>query len=309
MADTLNKMDEVELYAIASRDIDKAKAFADEFKVQKSYGSYEDLVKDEVVELVYIATPHSHHYEHGKLCLENKKHVLCEKAFTANSEQAKLLTLLAKEENLLLAEAIWPRYMPSRSIIDEVIKSGIIGDVTLLTANLGYVIYQNERIQNLDLAGGALLDITIYPINFMLMHLGKDISKINAVTAKSETGVDTINNITVFYKNGAVATLSSNVYSVTDRRGMIYGTKGYIEVTNVNNPELVEVFDNNRELVARHEIPKQISGYEYEVKAAIEAIKQGKIQCEAMPHEESIFMMEFMDEVRKQWGIKFPFEN
>ena len=147
MATTINGMKEATNYAVASRNLDKAKGFVKEFGIEKAYGSYEEMFQDPQVELVYVATPHSHHCEHVKLCLNHGKHVLCEKSFSANKEEAIEMINLAKEKNLLLTEAIWTRYMPSRKILDDVISSGIIGEVSMLTANLGYVINDIKRLQ------------------------------------------------------------------------------------------------------------------------------------------------------------------
>ena len=149
MANTLNGMkqngEDVELYAVAARDAERAASFAKEHGFTKSFGSYEEMLSDAALELIYIATPHSHHYEHVKLCLEHGKHVLCEKAFTANAKQAEEILAMAEQKKLLLTEAIWTRYMPSRKMLDDVVASGVIGKITSLSANLGYVIHTVPR--------------------------------------------------------------------------------------------------------------------------------------------------------------------
>ena len=159
MATTLQPLKDVTCYAVAARDLKRAQIFADKFGFQKAYGSYKDMLEDPDVELVYIATPHSHHYEHIRMCLNHDKHVLCEKAFTANARQAEEVLKLAESKGLLLTEAIWTRYMPMRQTINEVIKSGIIGKPTSLSANLGYPIEHVERMVKPELCGGALLDL------------------------------------------------------------------------------------------------------------------------------------------------------
>ena len=169
MAKTVAEMKGVEVYAVAARDLERARVFAQKYEVKKAYGSYEEMLADDEVELVYIATPHSHHYLHAKMCLEAGKHVLCEKAFTVNAEQAQKLFDLAKEKKLLITEAIWTRYMPSRKMINDIIESGVIGEVTAVTANLSYTVSHVERIRKPELAGGALLDVGVYPINFASM--------------------------------------------------------------------------------------------------------------------------------------------
>lgn len=308
MAETVNGMEEAQCYAVAARDLGRAQKFAEEFGVEKAYGSYEEMLQDPQVELVYIATPHSHHYEHVKLCLEHGKHVLCEKAFTANAAQAEEILKMAEEKGILLTEAIWTRYMPMRKTIDEVVASGIIGKITSLSASLGYVIEQNERIHAPELAGGALLDLTVYPLNFASMVFGDDIVKVDASCVKIDTGVDGQDNVMLTYRDGKMATLYTTIHAQTDRRGMINGSLGYIEIENINNYESMKVYDLDRKVIASYEAPKQITGYEYEVRAAIRAIREGKTECEEMPHAETIKMMKLMDRIRADFGIVYPFE-
>ena len=309
MAATVAGMQEVTSYAVAARDKTRAAAFEAEFGFQKSYGSYEEMVRDPEVDLVYIATPHSLHYEQVKLCLNHGKHVLCEKAFTQNAEQAQEILDLAKEKKLLLTEAIWTRYMPMRETLDDVVKSGIIGTITSLTANLGYALGHVERLQEPSLAGGALLDLGVYPINFALMVFGTEIDKIVSSAVLTEKGVDARNSITICYRDGKTANLYSDMMAVTDRRGIIFGDKGWIEVENINNCEGIKVYNKNYERIASYETPKQITGYEYEVEACIEALKKGALECPQMPHSETMRVMKIMDQLRKEWGVVYPGEK
>ena len=235
MAETLNRMKGVKLYAVASREKVKADVFAGKHGVKKAYGSYEELVKDNKVELIYIATPHSEHYENARLCLENNKPVLCEKSFTANAAQAEELFKLAREKHVFITEAIWTRYMPMLKTIREVIGSGVIGDPKTLTANLGYVIDKVERILSPALAGGALLDVGVYPINFAMMIFGNDIEKVRSSCTYTDTGVDRQNTVTLQYGDGKYAVLNSSMESLSDRKGIIYGTKGFAIVENITD--------------------------------------------------------------------------
>lgn len=308
MAETINNMEDAANYAVASRDYERAEAFAKEFGFAKAYGSYEEMLSDKEVDLVYVATPHSHHYEHVKLCLNYGKHVLCEKAFAINAKQAEEMFALAKERGLLLTEAIWTRYMPMRKTLDEVIASGIIGDISMLTANLGYVISHKPRLVDPALAGGALLDVGIYPINFALMALGNDIESITSTAVLTDKGVDAQNSITLVYRDGKMAVLNSSMLSLSDRLGVINGSKGFIVVENINNCEKIRVYDLNRKELTCYEAPKQISGYEYEVRACIRAINEGKLECEEMPQAETISVMKLMDGLRKEWGVIYPGE-
>lgn len=306
---TLQRMENMECYAIASRTLDRAQQAAQEYGYEKAYGSYEELVKDSEVELVYIATPHSRHYDDMKLCIEHKKPVLCEKAFTMNAKQAKEIKELAAKQGVFVAEAIWTRYMPSRKMIQDVLASGMIGNATTLTANLSYVICQNYRIIAPELAGGALLDVGVYGVNFATMHFGEDIERIESSVQFTETGVDGRESITIFYKDGRMAVLTHGIYARSDRKGIFYGDKGYIVVENINNPQSISVYDTEDKLVKYMEVPEQISGYEYQFDECAERIQAGKIESESMPLEDSIFVMEVMDKLRSDWGLVYPQEK
>lgn len=306
--DTCSKLEDAEAYAVASRSLEKAENFAREHNIPKAYGSYQELVKDPLVDLVYIATPHSHHYEHMKLCIENGKPVLCEKAFTMNAGQAREILKLAAEKKLYVAEAIWTRYMPSRKIIDEVVASGIVGKITSLTANLSYAISKKERLIRPELAGGALLDVGIYPVNFALMHFGKDFDRVECSAQLTDTGVDGFNSITIYYKDGRTALLSSGLYSRSDRKGIFWGEKGYIVVENINNPNSIKVFDSQDVLIKTISIPQQITGYEYEIMEAASQINSGKTESLSMPLSETLFVMDFLDGIRKHCGVRYPGE-
>lgn len=308
MARTITKMRGVDAYAVASREYGKAKAFADAYGFAKAYGSYEEMLCDPQVELVYVATPHSHHGEHMKQCLEHGKHVLCEKAFTVNAAQAREVFTLAENRKLLVTEAMWTRYMPMRKVLDDVVASGVIGKATSLTANLGYPISHVERLINPALAGGALLDLGVYPINFALMVFGSDIREITSTVVKAETGVDAVDSITFTYADGRMAVLHSNMFAATDRKGMIFGDKGYIEVLNINNCEGIHVYDAQHKRIRTYETPEQITGYEYEVDSCRKALANGELECVEMPHVETLRVLHLMDSLRESWGIRYPME-
>lgn len=308
MAATVNGMNGVTLGAVASRSMEKAKAFAEEFSAEKYYDSYEALAADSDIDLIYVATPHSHHYEHALLCLNAGRNVLCEKAFTANYKQASELIGLAESKGLYIGEAIWTRYLPMRFKLDEIIASGVIGEISSLTANLGYSIAHVERLVKPELAGGALLDLGVYTINFALMAFGTDIKEIKSSCVKNEYGVDTHNTIIIEYNNGRTAILHSNMNANTDLKGIIYGSNGRIEFENVNNCEGINVYLNDG-TVTRYDTPPQITGFEYQVEASLEAIRQGSTECGQMPHSEILRVMKIMDDLRKEWGIIYPFEE
>lgn len=301
--------EEIEPYAVGARELSRAEAFAKEQGFEKAYGSYEELVSDPQVDLVYVATPHSHHYEHVRLAVEHGKNVLCEKAFTMNAAQAEELFALAGEKNVLLTEAIWPRYMPSRQMILDLIGSGVIGNVTSLSANLGYPLTHVERMTKPELCGGALLDLGVYPINFACMAFEGEISSVSSSCVKWETGVDAQNSMTLNFADGRMAVLYSSFLVQSDRLGVINGDKGYMEVQNINNPEEIRIFDLNRTCIRTIPVPEQINGYEYEVLACKEALENGWTECPQMPHAETVRMMKLMDSMRQSWGVVYPMEQ
>ena len=314
MAATLRGMRErgepVSLYAVASRDLARAQAFAAQEGFARAYGSYEEMLRDPAVSLVYIATPHSHHLEHMKLAIAHGKHVLCEKAFTANAAQAEEAIALGRARGVLVAEAIWTRYMPSRTILRGLIDGGAIGEPQLLTASLYYPIEQVPRIRLPELAGGALLDVGVYPLNFASMMFGDDFVRMDSSVQLMDTGVDRQESITLHYADGRMALLSAGSTCRGDRRCLISGTKGYLTVDNVNNPTHIELFHAEDGFAAPEIIPlpEQITGYEYEVRSCLRAIEAGAAECPEMPHEETLRIMRILDTLRAQWGVKYPFE-
>lgn len=308
MAHTLRDMEGVEPYAVASRNQENAEGFACEWGFTRAYGSYEDLADDPEVQLIYIATPHSHHFEQARMCLEKGKPVLCEKAFTANAEQAETLIRLSKEKQVFLTEAIWTRYMLFSETLRELVDGGTIGRVMMLTANIGYPIAEKERIAKPELCGGALLDIGVYPINFARMLFGSEITGITSACVKGETGVDLQSSITFVYRNHRMAVLQMTAFCANDRQGVISGDKGYIIVDNINNPQLAVVYSVNHEEVARYTCPPQITGFEYQVQASIDAIREGKIETPCMPHAETLHIMQMLDDLRSEWGVRYPMD-
>ena len=309
MAGTVKKMKNVKCHGVASRSEERAQEFADEFGIKVAYTSYEEMLLDDKLDLIYIATPHSEHYANMKLCIENGKNVLCEKAFTANASQAEEILALAKEKNVFVTEAMWVRYMPMLTTIKGILNSGIIGDPTMLTANLGYLVSDKKRLTDPALAGGTLLDLGVYTLNFAAMMFGKDIEKVDSSCTFTDTGVDASESITLTYKDGRMAVLNATMNGVGDRRGVIYGSKGHIAIENINNFASVTVYDVNYKSVKSVKAPKQITGYEYEVYSCMEAIEKGEKECWEMPHAETLRIMQQMDELRAQWGIVFPFER
>ena len=213
----------------------------------------------------------------------------------------------AAEKKVFITEAIWTRYQPMREIISQVVNSGIIGEPRMLTANLGYEIMGKERIVEPALAGGALLDVGIYPLNFAEMVFGAP-DQVHAVGVLSDKGVDLQDSMTLTWKDGKMAVLNAGANCVSDRLGVIYGTRGFAVVENINNPQSITVYDAQYQQAGQHPCPAQLTGYEYEVVEAARCIEAGALECPSMPHQDTVHMMELMDEIRHQMGVRYPFE-
>lgn len=308
MAEALSPLDEAEVLAIASRSLEKARQFADERGISRAYGSYEELVEDPDVDLVYVATPHSHHYPHARLALEHGKPVLVEKAFTANAREAEALLTLARERHLFITEAIWTRYMPLSMKVKEIMDSGIIGEPRILTATLCYEMEQKERIIRPDLCGGALLDLGVYVLNFARMYFGTDIVRTVTNCHLGPSGMDMMESISLSFRDGRMANLQAGCLTLNDRQGIISGKEGYIRIDNVNCPERIEVW-RNYELVEVYERPEgMVNGYEYQVLECKRCLEAGLTESPMMPHEETLSIMQQMDTLRKDWGVKYPMD-
>lgn len=308
MAHTVNITEEAELYAAASRSLDKAQTFAKEFSAERAYGSYEALANDPDVDLVYIATPHAFHADNALLCLEHGKHILAEKPLAANKAQAEAVFGKAKEKRLFAGEAMWARFQPIQRTLEEIVGSGAIGEVTCVTANTGGAMTKVPRLVQPELAGGALLDVGIYPLNFASMIIKERVKKITSAAVLTDKGVDGQNAFIITYESGKMAILGSSMLSEMDSRGVVYGTEGRIEADFVINISTLTLITNDgkRKTFTR---PPQETGFEYELLSAINAIRDGSCESPEMPHAETLRMLEIMDSLRAEWGVRYPFEK
>ena len=309
IADTLNELDAFETYAIASRNAERAAAFSKEHQVKKFYGSYEELVQDPDVELIYIATPHSNHAELAKLCLNAGKPVLVEKAFSYDAKSTEEVLKLSEEKGIFCGEAMWIRFMPMYRLMTEYIQKGAIGHVTNITCSLGYYLLKDKRVTSPELAGGALLDLGVYPLNLISRFYGPDSPMVGSTCAKLDTGVDAQETLQFAYKGGRCANAFVTLMYQPDNNAKIYGDRGYIEIDNINCPETFRIYTSNHNLVLETKKPeRQTTGYEFEFIAARDAIIQGRTECPEMPHSETLRIMQICDSLRQTWQIKFPME-
>ena len=221
---------EIRLRAVAARDAGRAAAFATRFGFETSFGSYEALASDPDTDLVYVATPNTFHAPHSRLCLEGGRHVLCEKPFTANTREAEEVLALARSRGLFCGEAMWLRFLPASHAIDEVVRSGRIGEPRLIEASFGVPVAHKERIREPALGGGALLDLGIYPIAFALMHFGADYADVTGRATLLPTGVDDQAAFSLGWADGRIAALACSATAAGGAGGRIVGTAGSIEV-------------------------------------------------------------------------------
>ena len=305
---TLNGLEHCEAYAIASRSKEKADAFAEKWKMRKAYGSYSELIADPDVDLVYVATPHSHHYDVTREALLAGKPCLVEKAFMANHRQAKDIVELAREQKVFLAEAIWTRYQPVVAMMRQLIASRI-GTPRLVTATLGYSMGDKPRIMRADLCGGALLDLGVYALNFVRMFFDADIVSLTSQCVKSQTGMDLTNAMTLVLSDGVLCNLQSSAACVGDNIGVIAGTEGNLLIDNINNPQKITVNGPDRTYIETIHVPQQITGYEYQFIACRQALIDGLLEPCEMPLEETLYIMALMDGLRKEWGVKYPMDE
>ena len=329
-----NKGMGVECYAVASRSLQKAEDFAKEYGFKKSYGSYEELAADASIDLIYIATPHSHHHEFAKLCIEHGRNILVEKAFTANAKLAAEVISMAHDKGVFLCEAMWTRFLPTLETIRGWICDGRIGKVETIEADFSMNLSHIERLRNPSLAGGALLDLGIYSLTFADLFLGEretpdgktvrnEITSMDCKCVKFETGVDATDWINLTFENGQKAYLKTSMVCPTHNEGVIYGTAGQIRVQNLNDMVKLELCDSAGNVVETVEPPRLCNCYEYEVLACKEAIENpaqfrheicdgsaGAVvwECPQMTHAKTMEFMTLMDKIRESFGVSFPFE-
>ena len=306
---TLSGMDNCEALVVGSRSQEKAVAFASKWGIAKAHGSYRELIDDPDVDLVYVGTPHSHHFDVTKEALLAGKPCLVEKAFMANYRQAKEIVDLAHDRKVFLAEAIWTRYQPVVGMVRQLMKDGRIGIPWLLTATLGYSMGEKPRIMRPDLCGGALLDLGVYALNFVRMFFPADIVSMESQCVKSDTGMDLTNAISMVLSDGMLCNLQSSAACVGDNIGVIAGTEGNLIIDNINNPQQITVNGPDRTYIETIHVPKQITGYEYQFVACRQALIDGLLEPREMPHAETLYVMQLMDGLRRKWGVHYPMDE
>ena len=305
----LSVLPEADLVAVGSRTQEPADRFGARFNVPRRHGSYEALANDPEVDVVYIGTPHPMHKNNSLLCLEAGKAVLCEKPFTINAAEAENVIKLARSKNLFLMEAMWTRYIPLIVKVREMINEGVIGELQLLTADLGFRAEYDpqHRLFNPDLGGGALLDIGVYPISFASMLFGPP-DRIIGLAQFGKTGVDEQMSVILGYDGGQLATCYATFRTDSPIEAIIMGTKGRIRVhTPMFKPTTLTLSIRGRdEEVVK--LPLAGNGYNYQAVEVMNCLRAGQLESEIMPLDETLQIMRTMDEIRAQWGLKYPME-
>ena len=297
------------LFRSGSRTKESAAKFAEEHGVSRAYGSYDELMQDSDVDAIYIATPHPFHKENVLACLRAGKAVLCEKPFTMNSKELEEIIQFARDKKLFLMEAMWTRFLPPIVKVREWIDSGKIGEVLLVKADFGYrAPWDPEwRLLNPALGGGALLDIGIYPVSFASMIFGTNPEKIMSTAHIGETGVDEQFSIIMSYPSGKTATLNGSFRVELTNEAYIHGTEGSIRIPSFHNAKS-SILHKNGEEVETFTDDRKSAGYAFEIEEVGRCLNQGLLESSVIPLDESLGIMRLMDEIRGQWGLKYPFE-
>jgi predicted dehydrogenase len=308
-ATALTFLPEAELVAVGSRASASANEFADRFGVPHRHADYAGLANDPDVDVVYVSTPHTFHQENTLLCLQAGKAVLCEKPFTINAAEAEEVINLARAKRLFLMEAMWTRFLPSMVKVRQLLSDGVIGEVRMLTADFGFraSFDPQGRLFDPELGGGALLDVGVYTVSLASMVLGTP-SRITGMAHLGATGVDEQSAMILGYDQGQLAILSAAVRTSTPQAALIAGANGFISL----HPQwwkptrlTLSVTGRADEVI---EMPFTGNGYNYEAAEVMRCLCAGKLESEVMPLDETLAIMKTMDQIRNQWGLKYPME-
>jgi predicted dehydrogenase len=310
-AASLGALDHGILLAGASRTGGRAEAFAEKHDLTRSYSSYETLAADPDIDAVYVATTHNFHYENVRLCLEHGKHVLCEKPFTINAAEARELIDLARDRNLFLMEGLWTRFLPSIIHLQELLADGAIGEVQSVFATffLGRDFPREHRLRNKALAGGALLDLGVYPINLATVVFGEQPLTIESqADLDEETGVDASSYYFFDYGQRRRAVLSSSYTQASSNEALVCGTKGFIRLPHFHGAKELQLYRTGQAPEVLEFPYGEGENFKYEIAHAMECIATGQTESGIMPLSETLAAMETMDTLRAQWSLTYPGE-
>lgn len=297
------------VWAVASQSAADPKKLLRDFSAERFYSSYEELAADPDVDAIYIATPHRFHFENARLCLQAGKPVLCEKPTTVNAVQAEQLFTISREEGIFCMEALWSRFLPAFSKAKEWIDAGKIGKILHIWSAFGFRVDRppEDRLLNMDLAGGALLDIGVYNLALTQFFMPEPPRKIFAQGLIGETGVDETVSALMKYAGGATAQFTCTFQAQTENEMVISGSDGRIIIPHpFYKSEIAHLISGsgNQTFRSKH----KVNGYEFQIYAAMDAIRGGQIDCPQMRQADSLTTMRLMDMIRRQIGLHYPFE-
>ncbi|MHA4868334.1 Gfo/Idh/MocA family protein [Duganella sp. PWIR1] len=309
-ATALKDTPDATLAAVASRSVDSATKFGQEYGAERFHGSYQALADDPAVDVIYIATPHPMHHENALMCLNGGKAVLVEKSFTMNRRQAEDIINLARAKNLFVMEAMWTRFMPSVVEAKRIVDSGEIGKPANVTADFGFTsdAGPEHRLFAPELGGGALLDLGIYPLSMASFFLG-GVTGVKAQAEMTATGVDMQTAFTLSHEGGGVSSCACSLRSRTPTELTISGTKGFVRLhdrfhnTDTITVTVVDGASRNERTLS---LPKSGNGYTHEAQEVGRCLRAGLIESPVMPHAETLAIMGTLDEIRAQIGLRYP---
>lgn len=297
------------MYALASRSCSNPDDLLHAYGAEKYFKTYEDLTADPEVDAIYISTPHRFHYENVKLCLDSGKPVLCEKPLTVNAKQTQELFRSSQLKHIFLMEALWTRFLPIYGQVREWLDTGEIGEIRLVESSFGYIAPRDaqDRLLNPELAGGTLLDIGVYNTAITQWVFQQNPQAITAVGHIGETGVDEEVFVILSYENGAASQFACTFQAQPLNQFVIVGTKGTIIIgPNFWEATQASLVKNGKARTVKKRM--EINGFEYQIKAAMQAIKKGELDCEQMTQADTLANMQTMDRIRQQIGLQYPFE-
>lgn len=298
-----------QLLAVGSRSAERAQAFGEQFSAPRRYGSYEQLVADADLDAVYVATPHPKHAEHAAMCLEAGKAVLCEKPFTVNAAQAERLIAVARRKKVFLMEAMWTRFLPSIVRLRQLLAEKVIGEVRLLTAELGFRADLNpqSRLFDPNLAGGALLDVGVYCVSFAHMAMGTP-DRVAALADMGTTGVDEQAGVVLGHSGGRLSMLTAAIRTNTPHEAWVYGTEGHIHLHHPWWRGGRLTVQRDGQPAEEINLPVVGNGSNYQTDEVARCLAAGKLESDVMPLDESLAAVRTLDRIRAQWGLKYPVE-
>ena len=300
----LKSIDDITLYACSARDFERAKNFASKHNIMHAYSSYEEMLQDDKIDLVYISTLSSSHYKDTMLAMKHNKNCIVEKPLATNLNDVKKIFQYSEKHNIYVTEALLGRFHPSKKVIKEILNSNIIGDAYHIEANLSFPLTHIEHLNNLEMGGGVLLDLGVYPLNFACMLFGYNIKKISALQVIDKSSrVDRSNFINIVFDDNHTASLNVSMEVLSKKEAIIYCKNGYIEVENFNNPTSVKIYRNmnerTSEIVKELSVSGEVNGYEYEFIDVFKELKMYQIESDNFTHYEIDKIYEIIDFINK----------